>query len=77
MQSTKHVYIIDILQGDPWSSYLFILIIEPLALCIRRNINFKIINIDDKVIKVGRYKDDAFLTLDESSRSIPETLKVL
>ena len=63
-------------QGDPWSPYLFILMIEPLSQCIRHNINIKGINIGNKEIKVGQYADDTFLTLDGSFRSIQEIIKL-
>ena len=48
-------------QGDPWPPYLCILMIEPLAQCIRHNINIKGINIGNKEIKVEQYANDTFL----------------
>jgi len=62
-------------QGDPWSPYLFILTIEPLAQYIKDNINIVGLALGEKVIKLGQYADDTFLVLDGSINSLSETLQ--
>ena len=64
-------------QGDPLSSYLFILAVEPLARAIKNN--KKIRGIDVKGIKhvIGQFADDTFLLMDGSEGSLREALEVL
>ena len=57
-------------QGDPWSTYLFILAIEPLAQAIKHNHEITGIQIGNKEIKLGQYADDTFLTLSNSETTI-------
>ncbi len=47
-------------QGDPWSPYIFILAIEPLARYIIQEQQILGIKIGDKEIKIGLYADDTF-----------------
>jgi len=62
-------------QGDPWSPYLFILAIEPLAqFFIKHEQQITGLTISNKEIKIGQYADDTFLILDGSQFSIRHTL---
>ena len=53
-------------QGDPWSPYLFILSIEPLAQSIKNAPNIGGLKIGSWEIKLGQYADDTFLILDNN-----------
>ena len=64
-------------QGDPWSPYLFILAIEPLAQCIMNTPHITGIKMGNKEIKIGQYADDTFLTLDGSQTSTTGVMKIL
>ncbi len=57
-------------QGDPWSPYIFILAIEPLAQYIKYQQAITGIKIGNHEIKIGQYADDTFLTIDGSRKSI-------
>lgn len=57
-------------QGDPWSPYIFILSIEPLAQCIKHNQGITGIKIGNTEIKIGQYADDTFLILNHSDLAI-------
>ena len=63
-------------QGDPLSSYIFILAIEPLAMAIKSNVRIKGIKINGYQYKLGLYADDTFLLLDGSQMSLRESIKV-
>jgi len=50
-------------QGDPLSSYLFVLYVEILSISIRRNPNIKGIKVDQNEIRIAQYADDTTATL--------------
>lgn len=62
-------------QGDPWSPYIFILIIEPLAQYIKHNVRITGLSFGNQEIKLGQYADDTFIVMDGSRRSILETMQ--
>ena len=64
-------------QGDPVSTFLFILCAEILAIIIRNNKNINGIIINNKEHKLSQYADDRSFTLDRSSKSLNATLDVL
>ena len=64
-------------QGDPVSTFLFILCAEILGLMIRNNMNIKGIVINDKEHKLSQYADDTLFLLDGTSKSLNATLDVL
>ena len=64
-------------QGDPWSPYLFILCIEPLAQRIKQEQNITGLKIGNYEIKLGQYADDTFLILDGSEISISSCMQIL
>ena len=64
-------------QGDPWSPYLFILSIEPLAQYIKNAPNIGGLKIGSWEIKLGQYADDTFLILDDNENSITNALNIL
>ena len=57
-------------QGDPWSPYLFLLAIEPLAQYIEKCNDIQGLSVGNKQFKIGQYADDTFLVLDGSERSV-------
>ena len=64
-------------QGDPISTYLFVLCAEILAAKIRSNKNIKGIKINNTEIKLSQYADDTSAYLDGSQTSLEETLNEL
>ena len=64
-------------QGDPLSSYLFIIVLEILTISIRSNKNVQGIVVDGKEIKLELFADDliAFLLNDNSLLKFFELLK--
>ena len=64
-------------QGDPISTYLFVLCAEILAAKIRSNKNIKGIKINNTEIKLSQYADDTSAYLDGSQTSLDETLNEL
>ena len=65
------------LQGDPISTYLFVLCAEILAAKIRSNKNIKGIKINNTEIKLSQYADDTSAYLDGSQTSLEETFNEL
>ena len=63
-------------KGDPLSPYLFIIVLEVLAISIRKNYNIQGIIVDGTEIKVELFADDltAFLRNDESLRVFLEVV---
>ena len=64
-------------QGDPVSTFLFILCAEILAIMIRNNKNINGIIINNKEHKLSQYADGTSFILDGSSKSLNSTLDVL
>jgi hypothetical protein len=66
-------------QGDPLSSYIFILCAEILSLKIKENKKKKIkgITINGFEFKISQFADDTTLILDGSKQSLDETLYIL
>ena len=64
-------------QGDPVSTFLFILCAEILGIMIRNNMNISGIIINDKEHKLSQYVDDTLFLLDRTSKSLNATLNVL
>ena len=64
-------------QGDPVSTFLFILCAEILGIMIRNNMNISGIIINDKEHKLSQYADDTLFLLDGTSKSLNATLNVL
>ena len=64
-------------QGDPLSSYIFILCAEILSINIRNNKHIKGIRINQTELKLSQFADDTSIILDGSERSFNETLNVL
>ena len=64
-------------QGDPNSSYFFILCAEILSIRRRNNKNIKGVRIDNVETKFSQYADDASAFLDGSKTSHEETLQEL
>ena len=64
-------------QGDPLSSYLFIIVLEILTISIRSNKNVQRIMVDGEEIKLELFADDltAFLLNDNSPLKFFELLK--
>ena len=62
-------------QGDPWSPYIFILSIEPLAQYIKQHGHITGITFGNKQVKIGQYADDTFLVLDGSEQSISKSIE--
>ena len=65
-------------QGDPFSAYPFMLVLEIMLIQIRENDNIKGINIADFVIKLSAYASDTYFSaLDiQSLRHILDTCSV-
>ena len=64
-------------QGDPISSYLFILCAEILAIKIRNDKDIKGISIDRFEYKISQYADDTTIMLDGSEKSLNKSLFTL
>ena len=64
-------------QGDPVSTFLFILCAKILGIMIRNNMNISDIIINDKEHKLSQYADDTLFLLDGTSKSLNATLNVL
>ena len=63
-------------QGDPWSPYLFILAIEPLAQYIKHAPQVRGITVKDCEVKIGQYADDTFLLLDGNEVTIKNAMDI-
>ena len=64
-------------QGDPVSSYIFLLCVEILALKLKNNQDIKGINIDETEYLLSQYADDTLIILDGSEKSLTETINEL
>lgn len=64
-------------QGDPVSTFLFLLCAEVLAIMVRNNTNIKGIMVNDRENKLSQYADDTLFILDGSCESLNATLDVL
>ena len=64
-------------QGDPVSTFLFILCAEILGIMTRNNMNISDIIINDNEHKLSQYADDTLFLLDGTSKSLNATLNVL
>jgi hypothetical protein len=62
-------------QGDPISPYIFVLVIEPLAMSIKHNPKVKGIIIEQRQYLIGQYADDTFLLLDGNEDSLKAALE--
>ena len=54
-------------QGDPLSPYLFIVVVEPLAIAIRQNQGIRRIRIENKETKILQYVDETTAVLSDIS----------
>ena len=64
-------------QGDPVSSYIFILCAEILSIMIKGNENIKGINIKNIQYLISQFADDTTLMLDGTEKSFKEAMSVL
>ena len=64
-------------QGDPASPYIFNLCVEIMAILIRKNVDIKGININNKEYSLIQYADDTTIFLDGSQKSLKSTLDLL
>ena len=66
-----------IFEGCPISPYLFLFVIEIMALLIRQNENIKGICVDNQEAKISLLADDSVCSLDGSKASFENLFKVL
>ena len=64
-------------QGDPVSSYIFILCAEILSIMIKGNENIKGINIKKIQYLISQFADDTTLMLDGTEKSFKEAMRLL
>ena len=64
-------------QGCPLSPYLFIMVVEILAIMIRKNDKIKGINIQGNVCKLNQYADDTFIATHNIDDSVQEIFKLI
>ena len=64
-------------QGDPVSSYIFLLCVEVMAIMIRNNNNIKGLSYCNHEYKILQYADDTALILDGSEHSLENALSLI
>ena len=64
-------------QGDPVSSYIFLICVEIMATMIRENKEIRGIYIKNKEYKLLQYADDTALLLDGSEKSLKNALSIV
>ena len=64
-------------QGDPLSSYIFILVVELLACALKFDPNINGINIDESEFLIIQYADDTTLLLDDNEVSLNSALNLI
>ena len=64
-------------QGDPVSSYIFLLCVEIMGAMFRKNKDIKGINIMDKEYKLLQYADDTAILLDGTEKSLKNSLSLI
>ena len=64
-------------QGDPISSYIFILCAEVLRSMLKTEDSIKEIRINNNIYTLSQYADDTQIFLDGSERSLRSTLRIL
>jgi len=64
-------------QGCPLSPYLFLIIVELLAIQIRKNVEIKGIEIGDYISKLHQYADDTFISILNDNKSVQEVFRTI
>ena len=64
-------------QGDPLSTYLFILVLELLAAALKNDKDITGVQIENSEFLLGQYADDSSLILDDNPQSLEKLLHVL
>ena len=64
-------------QGDPVSSYCFLLSVEVLSILVRQNKLIKGITIGSRELKLSQFADDTSLILDGSKQSFDAAIDII